>query len=144
MLFERGRGCLPYAARQVLPCFYAGKGGGLWDGFLETGFRSAASSIPLRSMPDKAGHAVSLAGVRPMQGFRRSSALMQAWCRLLGWSFLGEPDPQCGKLDSASLHLARGRSPYASQQALPCFHASMTQAPACWDAHCSLLNRTST
>ena len=62
MLFERGSGRLTYAARQVLPCFYAGMVQAPGDGLLETGFRSAASSIPLRSMPGKAGHAVSLAG----------------------------------------------------------------------------------
>ena len=42
------------------------------------------------------------------------------------------------QLDSASLHLAHGRSPYGKSQPLNCFHASMKQFPACLFPHCSL------
>ena len=43
------------------------------------------------------------------------------------------------QLDSASLHLARGRSPYEKTQPSICFHASMTQISGCVFSHCSLL-----
>ena len=74
-----GRGRSPYAGFPTLLCTHAGMVQTSGDGVSwESLVRSAASSIPLRSMPDKAGHAVSLAGVRPMQPNRHSPAFMQA------------------------------------------------------------------
>ena len=72
-----------------------------------------------------------------------------AWCDVCGLGFafacggegVGSSTPQC-TLDSASLHLAHGHSPYEKSQSISCFCASTTLLLVCLFSHCSLLTCT--